>query len=142
MLSALLLAIAVYPTFAQDNSGEFNPDALKEPTRGTMYGASIWGGGHFYAGETNRGLLLLGAGLGSLAIGTALYDGTSTAPLTVGYLGSIAAWGYSIYDGGKAVRRHNDRVRQTVGHTKVEVSPTFALHNERPAPGLALRVSF
>jgi hypothetical protein len=114
---------------------------LKDPSRGTLLGATIWGGGHFYAEETNKGLVLLGIGAGSFLAGTVLYDFDNLTPLYLGYAASAAAWGYSIYDGGRAVERYNDRVR-SAGSAHVKVAPTMSFQDGKPAPGLALRATF
>lgn len=140
---ALFLALSALQVTHAQRSSQDTPASteLKEPTTGTLYGAVLWGGGHFYAGETNRGLALLGIGAGSLLLGTAISDFDNLTPLYLGYAVSLGAWGYSIYDGGKAVERHNDRIR-SLSRAKIELTPAVAAHGDAPAPGMALRVSF
>lgn len=143
VIIALLLTvgatqIAQAQRSAQDTSSSME---LKETSTGTLYGAALWGGGHLYAGETNRGMVILGIGAGSLLAGSVLSDFDNLTPLYVGYAVSLGAWGYSIYDGGKAVERYNERVRN-MSDVRIDVTPAVATHNSTPALGVALRMSF
>jgi len=86
----------------------------KDPGTATLIGVLVTGGGQFYSGETGKGAVLLGVGMGGLflAIGSATAScnyqncssGTGTAIGLLAYLGS---WGYGIMDAGNAARRHN-----------------------------------
>jgi len=142
VLALLLTVGTVQVTHAQRSQENISSSTeLKEPSTGTLYGAALWGGGHLYAGETNRGMVLLGIGAGSLLAGSALSDFDNLTPLYVGYAVSLGAWGYSIYDGGKAVERYNERI-QSMSDTRVDLMPAVATQGSVPAPGVALRVSF
>ena len=142
ILALLLTVGATQVTQAQRPAQDTSPSTeLKDSSTGTLYGAALWGGGHLYAGETNRGMVLLGIGAGSLLLGSALYDFDNAAPLYLGTAVSLGAWGYSIYDGGKAVERHNRRIR-SMSDVRIDVTPAVATQNSAPAPGVALRMSF
>lgn len=89
----------------------------KDPGVATIVSLLITGGGQMYAGETGRGLAMLGIGVGSLVLGTALsttscdpfeYECTQNlAPLTLGVLAAVGTWVYSIVDAPKSVQRQN-----------------------------------
>ena len=46
-----------------------NKPGKKDTGTATLISVLITGGGQIYTGETNRGLLLLGGGLGSVVVG-------------------------------------------------------------------------
>ena len=80
----------------------------KDETYGLLFSILITGGGHFYAGETEKGLLLLGAGLGGIVAGGVLSAATgNAAPILLGYGVLLGAYIYGIVDGPKAVQRYN-----------------------------------
>ena len=144
LIIALLLTVGATQIAHAQRSSQGTPPSmeLKDTSKGTLYGAALWGGGHLYAGETNRGMVLLGIGAGSILLGSALVgDDLDLTPLYLGYAVSLGAWGYSIYDGGKAVERHNERVR-SMSDVRIDVMPAVATQNRAPAPGVALRMSF
>jgi len=99
------------------------PVVLKDPGTATLFGLLITGGGHFYAGETNKGLMLLGASAGSIVAGTVIsaasvsncaYDyysdcSGSMAPMALGYLGALGVWVYGILDADDAAHRMNHK---------------------------------
>lgn len=79
----------------------------KDPTIGLLLSILVTGGGHFYAGETTKGLILLGIGVGAYVAGAALSDSDNLTPLYLGAVVSLGAWVYGIIDGMKAVERYN-----------------------------------
>jgi hypothetical protein len=96
----------------------------KDPGTATLFSVVLTGGGHFYSGESKKGAMLLGIGLGSFVVGaaasTASCDGyscsTNTTPLVLGALAYMGTWVYGIMDAGDAARRHNASVGlRTVG---------------------------
>lgn len=98
-------------------------DGYKEPGTAMLIGVAIPGGGHFYTGETKRGLTLLGIGLGGMFVGTAMtagsisascsgfscQDDTNYLPMAVGYLAFFGSWIYGILDADDSARRMNAR---------------------------------
>jgi hypothetical protein len=96
----------------------------KDPGTATLFSVLLTGGGHFYSGDSKKGAVLLGIGLGSLIAGAAATSAscdayscsTSTAPIVVGSLVYLGTWIYGIADAGSAARRHNAAVGlRTVG---------------------------
>ncbi len=98
----------------------------REPILGHVFGYLLPGGGHFYAGETGTGLVVLGAVVGGSAIAFPALLSQSVCAVVDAYSscetsrrGEMALlWGgalafgaavYSIVDGGRAVRRANVR---------------------------------
>lgn len=76
----------------------------KDPTIATLLSVVIVGGGQIYSGEINRGLTLLGIGVGAL-IGSSLSGNSTIALVGLGvYLG---AWVYGILDADDSARRMN-----------------------------------
>ena len=70
----------------------------------TLLSVLITGGGQIYAGEINRGLTLLGIGVGAI-VATSLTNSTGLALAGLGvYLGT---WVYGILDADDSVRRMN-----------------------------------
>ncbi len=96
----------------------------KDPGTATLFSVLLTGGGHFYAGDTKKGAVLLGVGVGSLIAAAAATGAScngyscssSTAPLLLGSLAYLGTWVYGIADSGNAARRHNAAVGlRTVG---------------------------
>ena len=79
----------------------------KDPTIALVLSIVLTGGGHLYAGETGKGLLLLGIGIGAPIAG-ALLSEDSDAPYIAGLLVGLGAYIYGIVDGRKAVERYNE----------------------------------
>ena len=80
----------------------------KDSTIGLLLSILITGGGHFYAGETGKGLLLLAVGIGAPVTGALLSDGDNVAPYLIGVGIGLGAYIYGIVDGMKAVDRYNE----------------------------------
>lgn len=147
--SALLtaLVLAALPARAQTTSPGF-----KDPGTAMIISVLVPGGGQVYSGETKRGLTIFGAGVGSLILGSALavdeasdcaYEGDcasaggSTAPLMLGYLGYLAAWGYGVYDAQDSAKRMNQQNGFNVAGFTVE--PLAAPSREGTRLGLQVR---
>ncbi|MFN3598085.1 MAG: hypothetical protein ACK41D_12555 [Rubricoccaceae bacterium] len=111
-------------------------DAPKSPEAALLFAVLIPGGGHLYAGETGRGLVLLALGVG-VPVGFALLgqgEGLGGAGLTLfGSAIGLGAWIYGMIDAVPAARRANRRAG-------LALAPA-ALPQERGlAPGVRLAV--
>ncbi len=94
----------------------------KSPGTPRLFAVLITGGGHLYAGETTKGLTLMGISLGAWLAGTALsspscsfsgFDASCDDGLGPLYLGAAVAgatWIYGILDADDAARRQNTRL--------------------------------
>ena len=80
----------------------------KDPIIGLILSIVITGGAHFYAGETGKGLLLLGVGVGAPIAGALLSDGGNYGPYLVGLAVGLGVYVYSIFDGLKVVEEYNE----------------------------------
>lgn len=124
------------------------PPGYKDPSTATLFGVLITGGGHFYSGETGKGLALIGIGYGSYIAGAVVTaascnssgsDCDNVAPLLVGAGVALGSWIYGIVDADDAARRTNARN----GYAEaVRLSPTVVMAEGDARPGLAMRVSF
>lgn len=136
-----LLIYAVLPlqtAKAQESSHASSPApaaGMKDPGIATLISVLVTGGGQMYAGETRRGAALLGIGLGSLIVGSALSTRvtcepggfgdnctTNTTPLVVGAVVYLGTWIYGIADASSSVERQNarrqrasNRIRPSIG---------------------------
>lgn len=91
----------------------------KEPGTATLVSILVTGGGQMYAGDTKRGLMMLGGSVGAIVVGTALSGGVSCGdyscsagsytPLYLGALAAVGIWVYSIVDAAPTARRMNQR---------------------------------
>jgi uncharacterized protein YraI len=80
----------------------------KDPAIATLISVLIAGGGQIYAGEVNRGIMMLLAGPGAITLGVVGYSATgSAAPIYLGLLVATGSWIYSIVDAGPAAHRTN-----------------------------------
>jgi hypothetical protein len=84
----------------------------KETGTATIISILIVGGGQIYAGETTRGLIMLGAAYGSIIAGAVLstcdiYSSCSTTPLAIGALAALGIYIYGIVDAAPSARRMN-----------------------------------
>lgn len=121
----------------------------KDPGVATLLSVIVVGGGHFYAGESGTGMmLLLGSGL-SLGTGWLIYSNklqdaepyetVSAAPLTLGTLGSVALWITGMATASKAAHRFNDRHGF---YENVSISPAYQNIEGRDIFGAALKINF
>jgi hypothetical protein len=145
-----LLCIACTPAMAQTP-----PAGYKDPGTSTLLSVVVPGGGQLYSGETQKGLALLGGGLGGLILGTAMTtnsigascdydeftcsDDTNYLPMAVGYLAFFGTWVYGIIDADDSANRMNAKhglaqvlsgdvaplVASTGGETRVGVTIRF-----------------
>ena len=79
----------------------------RSPVIAGTLGFLVPGGGHLYAGEPRRGLLVLG--LTTVGAFFALTDGTPHTASTIGSVLFVGGWSFSIIDGALAAGRHNRR---------------------------------
>lgn len=123
------------------------PAGYKDPGTATLFGVLVTGGGHFYSGETGKGLALLGIGAGSYLAGFAATaascnssgtDCTNVAPLLAGAGVALGTWIYGIVDADDAARRTN--VER--GFEVTAAGPTALASPDGARPGLALNVRF
>lgn len=120
-LAALCLAVTALPARAQQAAP---PVGYKDPGTATLLSVVVPGGGQLYAGDTKRGLTLLGVGMGGLALGTAMTvgsadvdcdddfdceDDTNYLPMAAGYLVFLGSWVYGIIDADDSAQRMNTR---------------------------------
>ncbi len=145
---AIAAALATTPAAAQQTP----TPGYKDPGTSTLVSLAVPGGGHLYSGETSKGLMLLGGGLGGLILGTAMTgssieyscdfdsceDGTNWAPMAVGYLAFFGTWIYGIMDADDSAHRMNARR----GLTRVmdgDVSPLVSSSGTGTRVGISLR---
>lgn len=112
------------PSPAEAAAWEDRP-SRKEPGTATLVSILVTGGGQMYAGDTKRGLMMLGGAVGGLVVGAALSGGVSCgefscssgsyAPLYLGSLAAVGIWIYSIVDAAPTARRMNQRNGFRVG---------------------------
>lgn len=108
----------------------------KEVGIAILIGILVPGGGQLYAGDTSKGLRLLGLGYGSLVGGYVLAVATDSPTLAlVGYLGYVGATVVGLLDVTEDVEAANRRNGYALG-------PAMLRTGDGYAPGLALRTSF
>lgn len=113
------------PSLAAQDSAHVATAADKSPAAARVIGI-LPGAGHIYAGETGRGLAYMGGTVGVFLIGAAAmlaecYDdllGTeqdceSSSTGDIAAAATLALWGWSIYDAGRAAHRTNAKRRLT-----------------------------
>jgi hypothetical protein len=129
--TVLVLLVMIAITFSA-NAQQVKP-SFKKKGDATVLSVLIPGGGHLYAGESGKGLGLLGVGVGGVVLGSALVSCSgafecATAnfnPLYVGLAVSVGAWIYGIADSGKAVARANERNGYTAASFQIKpIRPT------------------
>lgn len=131
-----------------------NDPRYKDPDNALLWGILIAGGGHFYAGETGTGLLLLGLQFGAPYLGSTIgtrhlanninESGAQTYKTYVyaGIAVGVAAWIYSIADAKKAARRTNEENGLILGG-KIDVAPTMlTTRNMNSGYGFRLKFNF
>ena len=143
MLAAALPAQAQRGTLTEE---EFKAMVYKDPHTAQLMSLLIAGGGHMYAREDNKGLALMGVGLGAPLLGSVLTVGTADIscsenvcrevkeymPLYLGAAVGLAAWTYGFFDADNAARRTNRKNGITA-----RFHPTTA-----PQPGIALTLKW
>lgn len=133
----------------QAGSGSPPAPSPKDPGVATLVSVLVTGGGQMYAGETTRGLTMLGIGLGSLMLGAALSTSScdvsgfeancsvNTAPMTLGIMVYLGTWVYSIADAPKSVERMRASSRASISNLRPNVGVT-----RQGQPALGLTFSF
>lgn len=135
---SLILAVAaaallcVRPAAAQQQ-----PAGYKDPGTATIMSVIVPGGGHLYSGETKKGAIILGVGLGGLVLGTALSvdsvgcdanlncdTDASYLPMAAGYLLYLGSWVYGITDASNSADRMNGSRGIAIGGVEVQPAVT------------------
>lgn len=124
----VLVCATAVPTAAQTA-----PAQPKDAGIATLLSVLITGGGQLYTGEVRRGATMLGVGLGSLLIGSALSvsscdtesalnDGCSKsyAALGIGTVVYLGTWIYGIVDAPKSADRQNARLQRARVTPRIE----------------------
>ena len=124
---------------------------VKSSSIATILSVVIAGGGQFYAGETGKGLLLLGSAIAipyaaaSIYVDSALsctgldcYE-DSTTILYLGYAAGLAIWAYGVFDAAPAARRAN---RRAAGLAAVAPTVLRDPASGRLAYGASARIRF
>jgi hypothetical protein len=125
----ILVLAAVTLLCAKPAAAQQPPAGYKDPGIATIISVLVPGGGQMYSGETKRGAMLLGIGLGGVMVGSALTIGsTSAAPALLGSLIYLGSWGYGIMDASDSANRMNAKRGLAVGG--VQVQPSIAPGSE------------
>jgi hypothetical protein len=145
-LALAALTAAATPAAAQRATP---PVGFKDPGTATLIGVLVPGGGQIYAGETKKGLTLLGVGVGGLVVGTAMTvssgdvdcdddfdcDSDSSAlPAILGYAVYLGSWVYGIIDADDSANRMNAQ-RGMAG-----VTPFVTRVGEGTGVGVSIRI--
>lgn len=149
--SAALLC--VFAISARPSAAQQSGQPSKSETTATILGLILPGAGHIYAGETGRGLLLMGAA--GLAFAYGFSDGQCKRPYTdvrtceldknetlagISLAGALGIYAYSAWDAHRAVKRANARRGRVVGSlnvsTRLVISPI-----PRPAAYLGVELA-
>ena len=132
LIIAAAAVLCVRPAAAQQQAPGY-----KDPGIATIISVVVPGGGQMYAGETKRGAMLLGIGMGGLIVGSAAST-TSTTPILAGSLLYLGTWIYGIMDASDSANRMNAKRGLAVG--EVQVQPVVGVQREGGARvGLELR---
>jgi hypothetical protein len=149
LLAVLTLICAISaPAYAQT----LPAPGYKDPGTSMLLGVVVPGGGHMYSGETGKGLVLLGVGLGGIVLGTAMttssigascsgyscQDDTNYVPMAAGYLAFLGSWIYGIVDADDSAHRMNAR-RGIAWLGSGDLVPVVAASREGTHVGLSLR---
>lgn len=117
---ALVILAGAADLTAQSNPAT-NQQLYKDPGTATLYSIVSPGVGQLWVGDTKRGAMLLGVGLGAPILGAVVtastcspgYGGTcsggSTAPFLLGLLAGAGAWVYGIIDANDSAQRMNQK---------------------------------
>ncbi len=132
LVAAAAALLCVRPAAAQQH-----PAGYKDPSTATIMSVIVPGGGHLYSGETRKGAMILGVGLGGLVLGTALSVDSvgcdedlncdtdpSYLPMAAGYLLYLGSWVYGITDASNSADRMN--ASRGISIRGVEVQPAVA----------------
>lgn len=147
-LAFLVSASAVSAQTSPQTTYQPPPPGYKDPGTATLFGVLITGGGHFYSGETGKGLALLGIGTGAYVVGAVATASScnsygdscdNVAPLLLGAGVALGTWIYGIVDADDAARRTNAENGYDV---PMALAPTALRTDDGTRPGLAMRVRF
>lgn len=125
LLSIIIISIFLTSSVtAQSGTEDPTQDhRYKDPNTALIVGAVLVGGGHFYAGESGTGAILLGTAVGAPLLGAAAtVNSLQMGPFYLGVAASLGAWIYSIVDAPKAARRTNTKNGLV---KKIQISPNL-----------------
>lgn len=134
------IAVAAILMCARPVTAQQQPVGYKDPGTATIMSVIIPGGGHLYSGETKKGAMILGVGVGGLVLGSALTvgsadidcdyddfeceDNTSYLPAAAGYLLYLGSWVYGIMDASNSADRMNASRGIAIGGVEVQPAVT------------------
>jgi len=119
-----------------------NRSNFKNPTTAEILGIVITGGGHIYAGETGKGLLLLGTAVAAPVVGYSLSTWDDMTPYYIGLGVTAVSWIYSIVDASNAARRANRRHNGLALSNSVQLNPTYLTTRTKSGYGLSMKIEF
>lgn len=103
------------------------PAGYKDPGTATILSVVITGGGQLYSGDTRKGVMLLGIGMGGVTLGyTLAIQSGSAAPALLGYAAYLGSWIYGIMDASDSAQRMNAK-NGLAGVLPANVSPVVSL---------------
>lgn len=162
LVSALSIAVlsgAAAPAAAQApgrsalgiSAQQADRPSMKDSGVATLFSLLIIGGGQIYAGDTKRGLLMLGGAVVAVGTGAILSsygqecvalpgvdcDDGNHAPLVVGAIVAVGIGVWSVLDAGPTAKRMNAKN----GYKVSDLSPVIRL-GPAGAPQVGLRVAF
>lgn len=149
---ALLLGLIVQPVAAQSSNPNLDQVKYKDPGTATLLAVMVTGGGHLYAGEAGKGLLLMLAGGGAFLVGTAMTTASSDdvgyysyesdinwTPFVIGSAVYLGTWIYGIADAPKAARRTN--AKNGLGATPIQIAPYLIRDKGNTEGGIRVSLS-
>ena len=105
--NAAVLTLGALPAGYRLPPGVLDRASEKDETVGLLLSIIVTGGGHFYAGETSKGIGLLLVGIGAPIAGALASSEDNLAPYFVGLGVGLGAYIYGIVDGMRAVEDYN-----------------------------------
>ena len=109
-LKEALAELQWQPISIQSNPLQKSTYTKKDPDLALLFSFLLVGGGQIYAGETKKGLMLLGIAIASPVVGWTMASVTGTLiPLSIGYLGSVGAWIYGMATARDVANAYNKK---------------------------------
>ena len=122
LIAVAAVLFCTSPAIAQQQQ----PVGYKDPGIATIISVVVPGGGQMYAGETKRGAMLLGVGMGGVLLGSALTVETGSGlPVMAGSLLYLGTWIYGIMDASDSAARMNAQRGLAIGD--MELQPTIEM---------------
>lgn len=136
------------PTPYNASPQNYRTASFKDPGTSTLIGVIVPGGGHIYAGEMGKGLMLLGIAVAGPVVGAAVSastvefscdgwscsDDTNYVPYALGAVVAVGAWVYGIIDADDAAHRVNQR-------NGLAIAPV-PMQNSKAGIGLAMQLKW